>query len=203
MGCTDTPGYNLPPCPPCPRHGPPARYGGMWWGQVLVFALIFSALCCGHLPLCFVHTFFSPCAPHSRSERWVGPQAPCATGTLTSSPFCSPPRLHLSAKPGEELGCACCRAGPCFGDKRVASSQQDPEEGLLHGGGPSSLRERHHCPAARQPQQPGSALRRGGGAVHPAGEVRCHLLSPVPCARRAHGSLRTSALHWSDAAGDG
>ncbi|KAJ7403937.1 Arylsulfatase G [Willisornis vidua] len=21
MGCTDTPGYNLPPCPPCPRHG--------------------------------------------------------------------------------------------------------------------------------------------------------------------------------------
>ncbi|XP_008939679.1 PREDICTED: arylsulfatase G [Merops nubicus] len=25
MGCTDTPGYNLPPCPPCPRHGPAAR----------------------------------------------------------------------------------------------------------------------------------------------------------------------------------
>uniref|UniRef100_A0A8B9D1D7 Arylsulfatase G n=1 Tax=Anser cygnoides TaxID=8845 RepID=A0A8B9D1D7_ANSCY len=21
MGCTDTPGYNVPPCPPCPRHG--------------------------------------------------------------------------------------------------------------------------------------------------------------------------------------
>ncbi|XP_071620405.1 arylsulfatase G isoform X2 [Heliangelus exortis] len=21
MGCTDTPGYNLPPCPPCPHHG--------------------------------------------------------------------------------------------------------------------------------------------------------------------------------------
>ncbi|XP_027642764.1 arylsulfatase G isoform X3 [Falco peregrinus] len=21
MGCTDTPGYNLPPCPPCPSHG--------------------------------------------------------------------------------------------------------------------------------------------------------------------------------------
>ncbi|XP_010187553.1 PREDICTED: arylsulfatase G [Mesitornis unicolor] len=21
MGCTDTPGYNRPPCPPCPRHG--------------------------------------------------------------------------------------------------------------------------------------------------------------------------------------
>ncbi|XP_050764299.1 arylsulfatase G [Gymnogyps californianus] len=25
MGCTDTPGYNLPPCPPCPRHGAAAR----------------------------------------------------------------------------------------------------------------------------------------------------------------------------------
>ncbi|XP_049669501.1 arylsulfatase G isoform X2 [Accipiter gentilis] len=25
MGCTDTPGYNLPPCPPCPRHGVAAR----------------------------------------------------------------------------------------------------------------------------------------------------------------------------------
>ncbi|NXO13885.1 ARSG Arylsulfatase, partial [Oriolus oriolus] len=25
MGCTDTPGYNLPPCPPCPRHGTAAR----------------------------------------------------------------------------------------------------------------------------------------------------------------------------------
>ncbi|PKK25485.1 arylsulfatase G, partial [Columba livia] len=25
MGCTDTPGYNVPPCPPCPRHGTPAR----------------------------------------------------------------------------------------------------------------------------------------------------------------------------------
>ncbi|KFU93487.1 Arylsulfatase G, partial [Chaetura pelagica] len=27
MGCTDTPGYNLPPCPSCPRHGP--ALGGM------------------------------------------------------------------------------------------------------------------------------------------------------------------------------
>ncbi|XP_035757447.1 arylsulfatase G [Egretta garzetta] len=25
MGCTDTPGYNLPPCPPCPRHSAAAR----------------------------------------------------------------------------------------------------------------------------------------------------------------------------------
>ncbi|NXY51235.1 ARSG Arylsulfatase, partial [Ceuthmochares aereus] len=25
MGCTDTPGYNLPPCPSCPRHGVAAR----------------------------------------------------------------------------------------------------------------------------------------------------------------------------------
>ncbi|NXF92425.1 ARSG Arylsulfatase, partial [Eubucco bourcierii] len=25
MGCTDTPGYNLPPCPPCPQHGTAAR----------------------------------------------------------------------------------------------------------------------------------------------------------------------------------
>ncbi|NWZ39581.1 ARSG Arylsulfatase, partial [Brachypodius atriceps] len=25
MGCTDSPGYNLPPCPPCPRHGTAAR----------------------------------------------------------------------------------------------------------------------------------------------------------------------------------
>ncbi|NWR24959.1 ARSG Arylsulfatase, partial [Emberiza fucata] len=25
MGCTDTPGYNLPPCPPCPRHSTTAR----------------------------------------------------------------------------------------------------------------------------------------------------------------------------------
>ncbi|XP_038013060.1 arylsulfatase G isoform X3 [Motacilla alba alba] len=25
MGCTDTPGYNLPPCPPCPRHSTAAR----------------------------------------------------------------------------------------------------------------------------------------------------------------------------------
>ncbi|NXW13727.1 ARSG Arylsulfatase, partial [Circaetus pectoralis] len=25
MGCTDTPGYNLPPCPPCPRHDLAAR----------------------------------------------------------------------------------------------------------------------------------------------------------------------------------
>ncbi|NWX68607.1 ARSG Arylsulfatase, partial [Alca torda] len=25
MGCTDTPGYNLPPCPPCPWHGAAAR----------------------------------------------------------------------------------------------------------------------------------------------------------------------------------
>ncbi|XP_074778147.1 arylsulfatase G isoform X2 [Athene noctua] len=28
MGCTDTPGYNLPPCPPCPRLGAAARIGG-------------------------------------------------------------------------------------------------------------------------------------------------------------------------------
>uniref|UniRef100_A0A8D2MDG3 Arylsulfatase G n=1 Tax=Zonotrichia albicollis TaxID=44394 RepID=A0A8D2MDG3_ZONAL len=27
MGCTDTPGYNLPPCPPCPGHSAAARYG--------------------------------------------------------------------------------------------------------------------------------------------------------------------------------
>ncbi|NXT66251.1 ARSG Arylsulfatase, partial [Chaetops frenatus] len=25
MGCTDSPGYNLPPCPACPRHGTAAR----------------------------------------------------------------------------------------------------------------------------------------------------------------------------------
>ncbi|RMB95289.1 hypothetical protein DUI87_28276 [Hirundo rustica rustica] len=25
MGCTDSPGYNVPPCPPCPRHGAAAR----------------------------------------------------------------------------------------------------------------------------------------------------------------------------------
>ncbi|NXK89911.1 ARSG Arylsulfatase, partial [Formicarius rufipectus] len=25
MGCTDSPGYNLPPCPPCPQHGLAAR----------------------------------------------------------------------------------------------------------------------------------------------------------------------------------
>ncbi|NWU89099.1 ARSG Arylsulfatase, partial [Upupa epops] len=25
MGCTDTPGYNVPPCPPCPQHGAEAR----------------------------------------------------------------------------------------------------------------------------------------------------------------------------------
>ncbi|NXN97465.1 ARSG Arylsulfatase, partial [Rhinopomastus cyanomelas] len=25
MGCTDTPGYNVPPCPPCPRHSAEAR----------------------------------------------------------------------------------------------------------------------------------------------------------------------------------
>ncbi|NWI57596.1 ARSG Arylsulfatase, partial [Calyptomena viridis] len=25
MGCTDTPSYNLPPCPPCPRHSAAAR----------------------------------------------------------------------------------------------------------------------------------------------------------------------------------
>ncbi|NXR81322.1 ARSG Arylsulfatase, partial [Pycnonotus jocosus] len=25
MGCTDSPGYNVPPCPPCPRHGTAAR----------------------------------------------------------------------------------------------------------------------------------------------------------------------------------
>ncbi|XP_066188477.1 arylsulfatase G [Sylvia atricapilla] len=25
MGCTDNPGYDLPPCPPCPRHGTAAR----------------------------------------------------------------------------------------------------------------------------------------------------------------------------------
>ncbi|NWZ86708.1 ARSG Arylsulfatase, partial [Poecile atricapillus] len=25
MGCTDSPGYNLPPCPPCARHGAAAR----------------------------------------------------------------------------------------------------------------------------------------------------------------------------------
>ncbi|XP_074871072.1 arylsulfatase G isoform X2 [Carettochelys insculpta] len=27
MGCTDTPGYNLPPCPACPRHSPAASLG--------------------------------------------------------------------------------------------------------------------------------------------------------------------------------
>uniref|UniRef100_A0A663M5B3 Arylsulfatase G n=1 Tax=Athene cunicularia TaxID=194338 RepID=A0A663M5B3_ATHCN len=35
MGCTDTPGYNLPPCPPCPRLGAAARYGGTWGVRVL------------------------------------------------------------------------------------------------------------------------------------------------------------------------
>ncbi|NXM20662.1 ARSG Arylsulfatase, partial [Ploceus nigricollis] len=25
MGCTDSPGYNVPPCPPCPRHSTAAR----------------------------------------------------------------------------------------------------------------------------------------------------------------------------------
>uniref|UniRef100_A0A803V479 Arylsulfatase G n=1 Tax=Ficedula albicollis TaxID=59894 RepID=A0A803V479_FICAL len=27
MGCTDSPGYNLPPCPPCPRHSTRYRHG--------------------------------------------------------------------------------------------------------------------------------------------------------------------------------
>ncbi|NXD20361.1 ARSG Arylsulfatase, partial [Spelaeornis formosus] len=38
MGCTDSPGYNVPPCPPCPRHGTAARYGarGFHLGEVAV-----------------------------------------------------------------------------------------------------------------------------------------------------------------------
>lgn len=42
MGCTDSPGYDLPPCPPCPRHGTAARYGartGRW-----LFAAVSPAL---------------------------------------------------------------------------------------------------------------------------------------------------------------
>ncbi|XP_038013062.1 arylsulfatase G isoform X5 [Motacilla alba alba] len=30
MGCTDTPGYNLPPCPPCPRHSTAASPGWLF-----------------------------------------------------------------------------------------------------------------------------------------------------------------------------
>ncbi|XP_053851089.1 arylsulfatase G isoform X4 [Vidua macroura] len=38
MGCTDSPGYNVPPCPPCPRHSTAARYGAPlpgWRGRTV------------------------------------------------------------------------------------------------------------------------------------------------------------------------
>lgn len=86
MGCTDTPGYNLPPCPPCPRHGAAARYGGAWGVQVLALGgwclhqrpqpqeLPFAVV-----PLCSVHPFFPLVHPTAGrgSGRWVGPRAPC------------------------------------------------------------------------------------------------------------------------------
>lgn len=65
-----------------------------------------AALCGGCLPLCSMHPFFPlvhPAAGHMLG-RWVTWGGPNATGTLASSPFCSPPRLCLSAEPGEQPG---------------------------------------------------------------------------------------------------
>lgn len=147
MGCTDTPGYNVPPCPPCPRHGAATpRYGS------------------GHGTTRWDLGFAAP-TPHP---------APCC-------PACAPWKCPGEAKCGVRgsehpvlLVPSAVRAA------RGAFFPQPRRQGVLQGRGPSSLREPHHHPAARQPQQPDGALRGGGGALRPAGKVRVPHTVPVP-----------------------
>jgi len=155
MGCTDTPGYNLPPCPPCPQRGVADRYGGHVGGPSagtggLVMALVSpgprAALYCRHLASYPVSSLRSP----QQGVGWGGGSVgPLCHGDVGIVPF-PLPSLAFS-KAGRTAGLrACSRTGPCASDEDgVASSRQGGEEGLLHRGGPSSLREPHHRPAAR------------------------------------------------------
>lgn len=204
MGCTDTPGYNLPPCPPCPRHGVAARYGDALGGfecrrwEVGICTGVPSSESCPFLrfsPLMLCAPVFSPPCILQQGAGRGGRSV-----LRASSPFCSLASAVPVCKTRRTTGlCACSNTGPRSSDERgVSSSQQGGEEGLLHGDRPSSLGERHHHPTARQPQQPGSALRGRSSAVHPAGEVRCHPPLHHPLCRESSW-LTASIFCWCDA----
>lgn len=95
MGCTDNPGYNLPPCPPCPQHGTAARY--RVWGFPWVFAAVSpalrAALGSGYPSSCSVYPV-SPCREH-----------PVSWGHCHSS-LCPPSLGFLEARRAARL-CAC------------------------------------------------------------------------------------------------
>lgn len=79
MGCTDTPGYNVPPCPPCPRHGAATRYGSghgtARWDLGFAAPAPRSAPCRRLLPR-------APWkCPGEVSCGALGRRAPCAAGT--------------------------------------------------------------------------------------------------------------------------